>query len=247
MRLLYNNTVYDATLVASSNQLGYGASLLADKTPFSKWKATGNVEEYVVIDLQSAKAISGFALFNHNFTSSATITLEANTSNSWGAPAFTKTLTWSTYYVWTYFVEQTYRYWRIVIEDAGNANDIEVGELYIGTDLALPLLAPDSTFTMGTTSYRNVARSSQVLGTLQYANRLYSFNLVYLSNAQRESLRDMFATHGNVEPVVLVIWEDLLDNEPPLYGVVDSESLSFARRANRAQYWNVSMSFREVV
>lgn len=247
MRIIHSNKIQDATLIASSSKLGYGASLLKDKTPFTRLKFTGKTSEYVVMDLGSAQKISGFAAFNHNFTSSAIIKLEANSADNWSAPAFSVDVTASSYFLFAYFMEQTYRYWRLSVQDGTNAKTLEIGELYLGVAEELGYVSTDGVLNRTAVADKSVTRSGSVLGRYSYSVRSFSFNLAFLNPDKRHALSLIYQEHGVTEPIVIAIWEDAIELEAPVYCVFDFETLSFKRRGTRAFIADTSISFMEVL
>jgi len=110
----------------------YGRQRLLDRDRNTYWKSTGVTSENLVIDLGSAMTPTAIIIADHNFTASATITIEANSSNSWGAPAYTYTFSAITDPLVIY-LSQTYRYWRIVLADTTNTDAfLRVGNVYLG-------------------------------------------------------------------------------------------------------------------
>lgn len=93
----------------------------------------------ITIDLGSPQEIKSLILYDHNLTSGATIVLKGNTSDAWGAPAFSEAITWSDKHILHYLsAAQTYRYWQIQITDAANPDGfVEIGELFLGSYLEL--------------------------------------------------------------------------------------------------------------
>jgi hypothetical protein len=97
------------------------------------WKSGATTSINLVIDMSSATNNTLFVLADHNLTSSATLTLEANATDSWGAPSYTNTISPITDPIVEY-IDQTYRYFRIVVSDATNTDGfISIGKLYLGT------------------------------------------------------------------------------------------------------------------
>jgi hypothetical protein len=100
-----------------------------------KWFKSGAVSSdiTIIVDLGSALAITAFCLSDHNITSGATVKLQANSSNSWTTPAYTLTLT-QTDQPMVNYISQSYRYWRVLIQDASNPDGyVGIGKLYLGT------------------------------------------------------------------------------------------------------------------
>jgi len=115
----------------------YGRQRLLDLDRNTFWKSTGDTSENLVIDLGSALTPTAVIIADHNFTSGATVTIEANSSNAWGAPAYTYTFSTITDPLVLY-LSQTYRYWRLVIADASNPDTyLRIGQLYLGDYVSL--------------------------------------------------------------------------------------------------------------
>lgn len=99
-----------------------------------KWQATGNSDEYVQFNLPAAKEVQQVALFNHNFTSAATVTILAATNSAFSPTAVTTSgLTFNSNVLLHAFANgQTYQYWRVRIQDSTNAANVSLGFAYMG-------------------------------------------------------------------------------------------------------------------
>ncbi len=105
---------------------------MIDNNRDTRYRSAGlEAPNTIVFDLGSAKAIDAISIYDHNFTSGATITLEANTADSWGSPAFSETIVYNADKILQYLAsQQTYRYWRLSIADASNPDGyIEIANL----------------------------------------------------------------------------------------------------------------------
>jgi len=88
----------------------------------------------IVIDLGLANPASVNALMNHNLTSGATVTIQGNSSDLWTAPPFSQSLSFRVLDMYDMFTAETWRYWRLVVDDTGRLlADIRIGELILGT------------------------------------------------------------------------------------------------------------------
>jgi hypothetical protein len=71
----------------------------------------------------------------------AVVKIQANATDSWGSPAVDQTLTIdNTYMVASHYfsTDQSYRYWRVVIEDVGNPYGyVELGMVWFGKSLSI--------------------------------------------------------------------------------------------------------------
>ena len=99
-----------------------------------KYRTTGDAAEWIKIDMGSATDVDLFALVGHNLTSAATVKIQANATDAWGAPTVDVTVTYHAdilIYIWA--ATQSYRWWRISLVDAANpAGYIEVGHAFLG-------------------------------------------------------------------------------------------------------------------
>lgn len=98
----------------------------------------------IVIDLGTPVNITACVLFGHNLTDDATVTLQAHTSDSWGAPSYSQALSVSADMPVTQYLDEEYCYWRMVISDAANPDGyVEIGNLYLGTYMELAVETAD--------------------------------------------------------------------------------------------------------
>lgn len=137
MKFWYNNLTFSSNTVitASSQQATLPVTNLANDQKTLVWQ-TGNslTTEYAVFDLGSAQAVSSVIIFNHNLTNAdANIYVEANFSNSFGSPAFSQLLSWSSGAIWATFNAQTYRYWRVRFDKSSAAQTRQIGIIYLGS------------------------------------------------------------------------------------------------------------------
>lgn len=140
IRLTYRfDDFYAATVAASSEAASeLGPANVLNPQPARVWRASGDTAEWISFDLGSAKKLTCIGIFNHNFTAGATVTLEADSAATFdsdgGNPAFSLVLEVAVdadaqvLKRIVAYLDQTYRYWRISIADAGNsAGYVEVG------------------------------------------------------------------------------------------------------------------------
>ncbi len=96
MRLLIDNYLNDATLTPNNPSSAFPiANIISDRLT-----ERGNFDSTLVIDLGSTMLVTAVAYGN---TSNA-ITLQGNSTDSWGSPAFSQVLTAS-----VTFISQSYR------------------------------------------------------------------------------------------------------------------------------------------
>jgi hypothetical protein len=99
----------------------------------------------ITATLAAEAAVDAICIFDHNFTSGATIHLygdDAATFNSGpgSAPQVDETITWTDDKILHYLTtaDRTKKYWQLRVADTGNSDGyIEIGELFLGSYLEL--------------------------------------------------------------------------------------------------------------
>lgn len=131
MSLLYTagNYIKASTINSVSTEDSvYKKENLYNKRPSLPFRFTAKSSQYIELDLGSSTLITLFSLINHNLLSSATITLQADTNPpSWGSPSYSQGVTWRSENLYLK-LSQTYRWWRILITDASNPVNLQIGE-----------------------------------------------------------------------------------------------------------------------
>lgn len=234
-RIVYNFDTWQAATVTESSEITGRASsnLLAD-APGKSWVTTGDTSEWVVFDLGSAVAITCVYINQHNFTSAATVTLEANTADSWGSPAYSQALTVATDADGVvlpsicFFLSETYRYWRLTVADAANPDGrIEIGNILGGqyyeftrnwTDGGRVIWADP---TVKKESPGAVELVKAYPAAQRYRQAVISFTQV--GDTERQKWEAIFRKVGNTAPLVLAL--DPTDNPTTmsLFGYLMSE------------------------
>lgn len=198
-----------------------------------------HTEEFLVVDLGSALAVDSVALmFNPidgiTTSSTATIKIQANASNSWGSPSVDVTLTPDTQdKVATHFFssDQSYRYWRLSIVDPDNANAyLEIPKLILANATVLTQ-NPDKTFGYTLSDQSEIRRTDY---GHQYSDqrpnlRSMDFSFKYIDYTDSETLMDIYNTVQSVIPIAISLdsTEVLFDKDRFfIYGTLD-KSMSF--------------------
>jgi hypothetical protein len=139
IKFLSNNLVDSATLTPSTVDAQYPVANINDDRRTKTFRSTSNSDN-IVIDFGSAESCDHFAIvdnWNNGFGVTA-ITIEANATDSWGAPAFTTTATLDTTFgvsIKAFSSAQSYRFWRIVL--TSTLGYCEVSKIFLGTATAI--------------------------------------------------------------------------------------------------------------
>lgn len=130
------NLLTAATLSDTSTENAiYIDDYLYDGRPSKPFYFTAKTSQWIKIDLGGAVFVDIFAIFNHNFLSAATLGIQGNAADAWGAPSFTAAPAWrkDNFY---HRPRVTYEWWRFLISDAGNPYYPRVGELWLSSSLS---------------------------------------------------------------------------------------------------------------
>jgi hypothetical protein len=135
MRIAYSNLVDDATLTANSEDSGFPVENAQDQRLAKVWRTQSATGVTCVVDLGSAQDVNTVAIIGHDLTTSATLTIEANATDSWASASVSTSLTALDGMVLKFLsASESYRYWRFSIDDASAANSyVNVGRLWLGT------------------------------------------------------------------------------------------------------------------
>lgn len=216
IRIAYNFDTWDASTPTASSEYSSDlavANILSDHIG-KVWRSADTVlTANIVFNLGSAVNITVFSLFNFNFTSGATLTLEGNASDSWGAPSYSQTLTIPTdadgnvIKRIVFFLNETYQYWRLVIDDSASTESyLELGRALGGT-----YYEPSRTMSEG---YRiqifDPSEGTNKGGTHTYWRqrnryRRATTSFAMVNRTQYEKFSAIFEKIGNSKPALLCL------------------------------------------
>ena len=135
IKFLYDNLWDDGTITSSSEADGFPDTNTQQRWHTRCWRATGDAAEWVKVDLAAAQNVKTFVIKNHNFTAGATLKIQGNAADVWGAPAVDVTIPITTgTIIHTWSSNQSYRWWRISIADGANPDTyVKIGRVYLGS------------------------------------------------------------------------------------------------------------------
>lgn len=248
MRILYDNEVLTATITASSETTYFEFDTALVDTRLSRvGRTTGDTSENIVFDMGAAVDVSYVAILAHNLTGSATVTLEGNASDSWGAPSFSQSITAGTDALIENFTEDSYRYWRLTFADASNPDGyIQIGYVYLGTFLQMPGMSPGQIIPRKSNSSSQKSQSGQLYGDVRLKFKAAEINIPVAEESDRTAINTFFNTVDVVRPFILLIWESDLTVEAPIYCNL-IEDLAWNKLATReGLLWTLGLKFEEV-
>lgn len=203
----YDNAWWNTSAVISSSSAEPSLPLsnIQERQKTTMLRFTGDTSEWIKLNL-TATAVDMAYLFGHNLTAAATVILEGNASDSWGAPTYQQAMTRSTkynQYVHIPASTQTFAWWRITFADASNPDGyIEIGVPWMGGKD----FEPDGGFKLGsrplliTNSILNISAGGQASAVRRPSINGFEFNFFATSQAQRLAWDEFREDVQNVKP-----------------------------------------------
>jgi hypothetical protein len=207
-----------ATITASSAASGLPAANAVDTFVAKVWRTTGKTSEWIKFDLGSAKKNTMIAIFGHNLTSGATVTVQANSTDAWIPPSYSHAVTWNAQAM-VLFLDQTYRWWRIAIADTGNPDGyIEIGRICAGE-----YYEPAVNVTDGiqrkvmdpSTIEESEGRQGYAVEKETY--RTYEVQFTGIALAQQQELETIFRAVKTIRPLVFALDPDNAPETDTIY------------------------------
>lgn len=251
IKFLSNNLIDGATITPSTVDAQYPVANLNDERRTKTFRSTTNADN-IVFDFGIAESVDSFAIVDNwqNGFRIATLTLEANGTDSWGAPAFTTTVTLDTTFgvgIKT-FTSESYRFWRVVV--TGTLGYCEISNMFIGTakTIATNGVSYNWQYVNKDLAMKTTNRYGQEfvddIGTQKELNNL-QFQI--MDKDEQEIIFDVYDANRTVKPffVYFPLETDSLSNNDDRYnGMYRFKSEPSFTNINSG-YYNTSLSLRE--
>ena len=242
-----------------------GFVLTSDETISTERKADeqrNHMYESVVYDLGYNAPIEFFGVISpldeeFSIGDSATIKIQANNLNDFSSPPLDITLSRTSegiFYFFDSIADSGYRFWRFYFEDKFNVNGNEgfsLSYIYLGdyTTLTTTNIQVGINKTINDPSLRTESEAGAI-----YFDRktkytiINSSSIALLTTSERNTLEQLFFDFGTTTPFFLSIdpRSCITDTLPDLTKYVIFESPPVFSHI-KAQYFNMSLSFREVL
>lgn len=218
MIILYENKILTSALSCNSENVNFPLSNLKNTKTTKFFRSLSDTGLRIVVNQEALKA-DWFFLLNHNLTAGATIKLEANTSDAWASPAFSETVTWKSGTISHNFTEQTYSFWSVYIDDPSNPNEfIQIGLTSLGKALSMPGFDPAVKVSYVDTTNRTRTQSLTIYKDIRPVYKIVSVKFPAILQDEWLAIETMLEFYHNTgDPVIMVLWEESLDIESPIY------------------------------
>lgn len=245
------------------NDIGF--VLTSDETISTERKADeqrNHMYESVVYDLGYNAPIEFFGVISpldeeFSISAAATIKIQANNLNDFSSPPLDITLSRTSegiFYFFDSIADSGYRFWRFYFEDKFNVNGNEgfsLSYIYLGdyTTLTTTNIQVGINKTINDPSLRTESEAGAIYfdRKTKFVN-ITSSSIALLTTSERNTLEQLFFDFGTTTPFFLSVdpRNCITDTLPDLTKyVIFSSPPNFSHV--KAQYFNMSLSFREVL
>jgi hypothetical protein len=230
-KIFYTNIIANSTLSVSSEAGGFEKEYLVNKNQGVVWRSTGIDENIIQMTFDSATAIKGVVVLNHNLEPGDTFYLEASADN------FSTTAQSQAVDPGKGFIEVNwnYQYYRLRLQKTGG-DYIQVGEIYLpGSSYEF-----DRNFNWNYSYTREINRNSkqttsgQVYRKTRFIRKGFDLAFDGMTDTQKETFEDIsesdylcFLPNGSSGDLY--------------YGIVDFSTYTHVY----TNYWNASVNFME--
>lgn len=267
MRIFYDNWIdYSGVVFTPSSEVStLPATNLADARRGKYWRTgTSSINESIVFDLGSAKYVNAVAFVRDSFFQNCV--LYGNTSDSWGAPAFTHAFTDSSDLpVWpNYPTVNSYRYWKLAFTKATAASQVDIGRVFLGLyeDVSeqFDFAGLDEDFkelssvfrSKGGQTFADIVRGTKLLasGTARHSGyRIVTGKCSYLSQASKDILLGLWNAVGTHSPFFVVVnvtdSTGIITGEPLYVKFASPPKFSVAMPEGSEYLWDTTLKFEE--
>ena len=215
--------------------------------------------QWIKFAFATAVDVDTIGIFGNNFTSGATVKIQGNATDVWTSPSIDQALTYTKdnrkstelgrdVGIWSYQYSstQSYKYWRLYVDDGSNPDGyIEVGFMFLDEATTFPGMSVNQVFKRNTTSKTAFSESGQAYGLKRLQYDSASFNYPAVTESDKEIVDTFFDVVDIVTPYMMLVWEESLDTQKPMY-VVNTSLPEWPRvEQTSGVMWTTSHEIRE--
>jgi len=201
MRIAYDNFIDDiesTDFTVATVDINYPITNVQVQRLSTQYRSIGATSQSIIVDLGTAQKITAAGILGHNISTSATITVSANSTDSWPG-ATSQTLTGNEGIILKYFAETEYRYWRFDIDDSTNMDGyIAIGRLWLGDYITI---SPSSLLDFKVTKKRSdsvsYGKMRQKFASIGVGWRKFDFEFPPTEHAMIATINTLFDVVGN--------------------------------------------------
>jgi hypothetical protein len=245
MRILYHNIVNSlqaSSFSAYTEITNYEVSQLQDDILSHYWKTDSTSSQDIIFNLSTVtENVNTVAIIGHNIASTATVTISANDTNSWGSPATSETISNNANMMLYFFsTEQDYNYWKLSITGQG---DIEIGKIALGTYMTIePSSLLDFKVIKKDGSIVTYGKNRQKLAVTGQIWRRIELSLPSTDYTMIKKIEDMYNEVGNYRSIIFCNFDTIRDYQivEPLYCSIDGV-MDFVQNEKMKMNYNLNL------
>lgn len=204
MIICTDNYLEDATITVTGGNALYPSTNLYSGTLYGTegvcWY-TGNI----VIDLGSALNVKAIGIMR----SSVEVTVQANTSDSWGSPAYSVTMDEA-----VKSIDKTYRYWRIYTAETDAQY---IGQFYLGVPLEPDYAQAGSIPIIETQDIENTTATGRYYASKGIEKFIQQFSVTCATETEYTDWYNFWISDNRKKPVIFAQYEDSQGGVYPVY------------------------------
>lgn len=149
--------------------------------------------------------------------------------------------------IWGNILASGYRYWILTIEDPSNADGyIEISKMFFGDYLQLPYMGKTQKLPTATTSTQQFSPTGCIYTDKGITYKYGNVTFPVVEDDEKTAIDAVFAEIDKSVPFILLIWENDLTFQPPIYSILTTD-LDWQRVADmNGRRWSFSFGFREI-
>lgn len=139
----------------------------------------------------------------------------------------------------------SFLYWRLTIDDPNNTDGfLQISKIFLGESLDMPGMNLDQSIFRKSTATARKSNSGQLYGEKRLKYKTASISFSDVTNTKKEEINTFFDYVDLSEPFILIMWEDNLDIEPPIY-VNLTKDIEYNRMTYQGLLWQFTLNIEE--
>lgn len=242
MRVLNVNKLSEGTLTYSSQLAKYQFKTAFEDTALSTWgKFDGHLNQYLQVSYDAETSIYYSYILNTNLSTSATVTLQCSNDNFATSTSYPYQRVGKDYF-YRNDTGLNYKAYRTVINDSGISVPARLSKFYLGGYCQLPGANPEVDLPLVSNAKTDKSDSGQIYGFKKIILKQRNVSFDYASSIQRQQIESWFYEFDKVYPFILLIYEDSLYVEPPLYCNMTDIDI---KQTNIPKMYKITLKFEE--
>jgi len=251
IKFLSNNLVETATLTASTENAQYPVSNIQDDFRTKTFRSTTNSDN-VVIDLGSTEPVDYLAIVDNwkNGFGVSTITVEANATDSWGAPSYSTTLTFdSTHGIGLKSItEQSYRFWRFVV--TGSLGYCELANIFIGKAVDISTNGIDYNWKYNNKDLKKVSKTiygQEFIDDMGQQKELTGLSMKVVDTTELDQFFSVYDDRRTVKPMFIHFDDssNVISNDSDRFSGFYKFAAEPGMVNTNSGFWTIEFSLRE--